>query len=73
VLNISQKNWRIGSSEEIYLLIKYENIRIRWIIHIVKMDKERTMTSVTEWRAITVRRIGRKRLRWAGDVREDLG
>jgi hypothetical protein len=38
-----------------------------------KMDTERTMTSVTEWRAITVRRIGRRSLRWAGDVREDLG
>jgi hypothetical protein len=80
VLNISQNNWRIGSSEEIDLLIKHENMvrhiktrRIRWIIHIVKTDKERMMTSVAEWRAITVRGIGRKRLRWAGDVRKDLG
>jgi hypothetical protein len=26
-----------------------------------------------EWRPIALRRIGRPRLRWAGDVRADLG
>ena len=26
-----------------------------------------------EWRPIALRRIGRPRLRWAGDVRVDLG
>ena len=45
------------------MLIKHADIvrhiktqRIRWIRHIVKLDKERMMTSVTEWRSITVRR-----------------
>ena len=28
---------------------------------------------ITEWRTISVRRIGRPRLRWEGDVREDVG
>ena len=28
---------------------------------------------MTEWRPIAVRRIGRPRLRWEGDVREDMG
>jgi hypothetical protein len=37
------------------------------------MGKERTVERITEWRPIAVRRIGRQRLRWEGDVREDLG
>jgi hypothetical protein len=31
------------------------------------------MERITEWRQITVRRIGILRLRWEDDVREDLG
>lgn len=80
VLNIPQKGWRIGTSEEIDWLIKHSDIvtyiktqRIRSIGHIVKMGKERTMTAVTEWRTFTVRGTGRQRLRWACDVTEDLG
>lgn len=40
---------------------------------ILLMDKERAVERITEWRPIAVRRIGRPRLRWVGDVREDLG
>lgn len=29
--------------------------------------------NITEWRPISVRRIGSPRLRWEGDVREDVG
>jgi hypothetical protein len=47
--------------------------RIRWIGNIVKRDKERRVTRVTEWRTTAVRRIGRTKLRWNDDVREDLG
>jgi hypothetical protein len=42
--------------------------RIRRIGHIVRMDKERTVKIVTEWRPIAVRRIGRPRTRWENDV-----
>jgi hypothetical protein len=38
--------------------------RIRWIGHIVRMYKERTVTRRTGWRPVMVRRIGRLRLRW---------
>jgi hypothetical protein len=31
------------------------------------------MTSAREWRPFTFMRTGRQRLRWAGDVTEDLG
>jgi hypothetical protein len=37
------------------------------------MDKEMAVERMTEWRPIAVRRIGRPRLRWEGDVREDMG
>ena len=46
--------------------------RIRWIGNIVKRDKERMVTRITEWRPTAVRRIGRTKLRWNDDVTEDL-
>jgi hypothetical protein len=47
--------------------------RIRWIGNIVKIDKERMVTRITEWRPTVVRRIGRTKLQWNDDVREDPG
>jgi hypothetical protein len=47
--------------------------RIRWIGHIVRMDEERSVIRITEWRPTAVGRIGRPRLRWEKGVREDLG
>jgi len=47
--------------------------RIRWIGHIVRMDEERMMKRITVWRPDAVRRIGRLKLKWENDVREDLG
>jgi hypothetical protein len=50
----------------IYELDRYRCIkgqRMRWIGHIVRMDKERTAKILTEWRPIAVRKIGRLRLR----------
>ena len=37
------------------------------------MDKERAVKRTMEWRPTAVRRIGRLRLRWEGDVGEGLG
>ena len=71
---------RIRNNEEIDFLIKYADIvkytkaqRIRWIEHIVRLDKERVVKITTEWRPIVVTRIGRLRLRWEVDGRQDLG
>ena len=62
------------------MLVEYADVvgymkaqRIRRIGYIVRMDNERTPKIVGDWRPIAVRRIGRKRLRWESDVREDLG
>jgi hypothetical protein len=40
-------------------------------VHIERLNEERTVERITDWRPITVR-IGRLRLGWEGDVSEDL-
>jgi len=40
---------------------------------ILQMYEDGAVERITEWRPIAVRTIGRPRLRWKGDVREDLG
>ena len=47
--------------------------RKRWVGHIVRMDKERTVKRVTEWRTVAVRKAGTLRLRWEDNVRGHLG
>ena len=47
--------------------------RIRWVGHIVRMNKERTVKRVTEWRTVAVRKAGTLRLGWEDNVRGDLG
>jgi hypothetical protein len=55
-------------------IVKYTKAqRIRWIGHIVRLDKERTVTIITEWRPPVVTRIRGLRLRWEVDARRDLG
>jgi hypothetical protein len=42
-------------------------------LNIARMDKETIVNRITEWRIISVRRIGRPTLRGEDDVREDVG
>jgi hypothetical protein len=37
------------------------------------MDRERRVKRITDWKRIGVSRIGRERLNWEGDVREEVG
>jgi len=60
-------SWR--TNEETDSLIKHADIvryikahRIRWIAHIVRMDKERPVKSITKRKPTAVRKIGRPRL-----------
>jgi hypothetical protein len=73
------ESWRIKTKKEKDLLIKHADVftyiraqRIRWIGHNIRMDKERTVKRITEWRPATVGRIGRSGLKWEEEVREDL-
>jgi hypothetical protein len=59
------------SHADIFKYVKPQ--RIRWIGHIVRMDKERTVKRVRRWRRNAVRWTGRLRLRWEGDVGDGLG
>ena len=75
----SRWHWRIRTNEKIYLLITHADIvrhikaqRIRWIGHVVRMDKERVVKRITEWRPIAVRRIGRPTWRWEDDVKANI-
>jgi len=75
-----EKSYIIFFIAKIELLFRHAAIvrytraqRIRRIGRIVKMDKERTVKRITEWRTNAVRRIGTPRLRWEDDIREDLG
>jgi hypothetical protein len=70
---MAQKNqdrsWRIRTNEEIDLLMKHtvryiKVQRIKWVGHIVRMDKEMKVKRITEWRPTAVGRIGRPKLRW---------
>ena len=63
------RSWRIRTNVEIDLLMKHtvryiKAQRIRWVGHIVRMDKEFMVKSITEWRPTAVGGIGRPRLRW---------
>jgi hypothetical protein len=62
------------------LLIKLADIiryvkaeRIRWIGHIVRLDKEMMVKRITEWRPPILRRIDKLRLRRENDAKVDLG
>ena len=43
------------------------------ILVYLRQAKERKMERITWWRWIAVKRIGRSRLKWKNDIREDLG
>jgi len=54
-------------------IVRYvEAHRIRWIGYFVRLDKERVVKRLKEWRPPVVRRIGRSRLRWEDDVKVDV-
>jgi hypothetical protein len=40
-------------------VVRCINSQTRWIGHIVRMDKERTVKRITEWRPVAVRRTGK--------------
>jgi hypothetical protein len=71
--------WRIKRNEELENLIKKKNIvrfiksqRLRWVAHVMGMDRTRTVKKLTEWEPCSSRPVGRPRLRWLDKVEEDL-
>jgi hypothetical protein len=67
--------WRIKTNSELNQLIKNQTIinfikaqRLSWLGHIHRMDSERTVKKVSEWKPTQ----GRLQLRWENDIKNDL-
>jgi hypothetical protein len=71
--------WRIKTNDELRHRMKQEDIikfinsqRLRWAVHVMRMENTRTTRKITEWTPYETRPIGRPRLRWMVRVEEDL-
>jgi len=71
--------WRIKTNEELGILIKKKTIvrfiksqRLHWAAHVIRMDTIRTVKKLAEWESCSSRQVGRPRLRWLEQVKEDL-
>jgi hypothetical protein len=60
-------------------IIRHENIvrhikskRLSWLGHVERMPDRRVAKSIYKWKTYATRLKGRPRLRWEGDVRNDL-
>ena len=65
----------VQTTEKEYLIFRIHLISpIREIGNILRTDKERTVKRITQRKPVAARRkTGRRRLRWEGDVKVDLG
>jgi hypothetical protein len=76
---VSGDRWRIRTNDELDILNNHANIvryvraqRISWLCHIERMPDDRTVKKITNWKLIAPRHLGRPKLRWEEDVRNDL-
>jgi hypothetical protein len=73
------EQWGIRNNEEIDEILKKEDIvrfitarRVDWLGHVERMDANRMPRKILYEKIYTKRAIGRPKLRWFDDVREDL-
>jgi hypothetical protein len=78
-IKVSEARWRIRTNDELDILINRANIvryvkaqRISWIGHIERIPDDRTVKKITHRKPVAPRHIGRRKLRWQEDVRNDL-
>ena len=71
--------WRIRNNKEVNEVLEGENIvkfikvqRLRWLGHIMRMQKERTPNAIYTAKMEGKRRPGRPRSRWADETESDL-
>jgi hypothetical protein len=71
--------WTIRTNEEVYDLYGKEDIirfiksqRLRWWGHIHRMEDERNVKRLTQWKPIATRPSGRPKTRWQDDVLKDI-
>jgi hypothetical protein len=78
-IKVSEDRWRIRTNDELNTLINHTNIvryvkaqRISGLGHIERMPDDGTVKKITNWKPTAPRHIGRPKLRWEEDVRNDL-
>jgi hypothetical protein len=78
-IKVSEDRWRIRTNDELGTLINQADIvryvkaqRICWLGHIERMPDDRMVIKITNWKPIAPGRIGRPKLRWEEDIRNDL-
>jgi hypothetical protein len=78
-IKVSEDRWRIRTNDELDILINHANTvryikaqRISWLGHIERTPDDRRMKKITNWKPIVPRHIGRPKLWWEEDVRNDL-
>jgi hypothetical protein len=71
--------WRIKTNSELNKLIKNQAIinfikaqRLSWLGHIQRMDSDRMVKKVYEWKPTSTRPQGRRKPSWANDIKNDL-
>ena len=70
-------SWRIKTNQELDKLIKHKKInfvrvqRLGWYGHIERMQETRMVKAIHAWKPISKRPIGRQKIRWEDDVKED--
>jgi hypothetical protein len=71
-------NWRRRTNEEVKQLygeldtVTEKKERLRWLGHVERMSEERVVKRLYQNTPEGSRNIGRPRLRWMDDVKEDL-
>ena len=73
------RTWRIKTNDDLRHRMKQEDIikfmksqRLRWVAHVMRMEKTRTTRKITEWMPYKTRPARRPRIRWMDQVEEDL-
>jgi hypothetical protein len=76
---MENNSWRIRYNEEIIKLLKGEDRvrfiksqRIRWLGHVERMEDNAMPKRMLKGRLYSKRRNGRPRMRWLGEVKNDL-
>jgi hypothetical protein len=71
--------WTIRTNEEVHNLYGKDDIirfiksqRLRWWGHVYRMEDERNVKRLTQWKPIATRPSGRSRTRWQDDVLKDI-
>jgi len=71
--------WRIKTNDELDKLTRHKNIinnteaqRLSWFGHLHRMLEERMVKKVYKWKLMLTGPLGRLKIRWEDDIRNDM-